>query len=166
MGDRDWLFLLHLWGGPPESDRSSSSPAGHRQGWHRSRSPGPFYITSFNIQRLKNDHMAMVLMCYFLLCCRFSATGRPTENPRGPSCWQLVSARAGSSLPPWMQWLPSSPCEDWNKVSDLLPFIKTNSGRFQSRQCPCYFLNNPNARFYELSSSAKRRVCCFFLLWW
>lgn len=40
VGDCDWLLLLYLWGGAAEFDRSSSSPAGHRQGQHRARPSG------------------------------------------------------------------------------------------------------------------------------
>lgn len=40
MGNCDWLLLFHLWGGAAKFDRSSSSPAGHRQGRYRACPPG------------------------------------------------------------------------------------------------------------------------------
>lgn len=166
MGDRDWLLLLHLWGGSAESDRSSSSPTGHCQGQHRARPSGQsvylFTLTMFPIflmilhtgckkhskqaYSLKNSGVNMSLCCPR----RSLAMERPTENPHGRSCWQLVSVRVASSLLLSMQWLPSSPCENRNKLSNLLPFSRINRGGFQT--VPCYSLNDANAKFYGLRS--------------
>lgn len=131
MGDCDWLLLLHLWGGAAKFDRSSSSPAGHCQGRYRACPSGQsLYLftlimppSSLRIlhtgcnkrskqTKKKNSGVNMFLCCSH----RSLATGRPTENPHGLSCWQPVSARAASSLLRLMQWLPSSPCENWHKL--------------------------------------------------
>lgn len=74
--------------------------------------------------------------------CRSLAMERPTESPHGPSCWQLVSARAASLSLPSMQWLPSSPCENCNKLSKSLPFLKNQQWEISEQPVPCYSLND------------------------
>lgn len=96
----------------------------------------------------KNTQTAVVITCFLRGPCRSLAMERPTENPHGPSCWQLLSARPASSLPHWMQWLPSSPCENWNKLFILLPFFKNQQWEISEQPVPCYSLNDANAKFY------------------
>lgn len=97
---------------------------------------------------------------------RSLATERPTENPHGPSCWQLLSARAASSLLPSMQWLPSSPCENWNKFSNWLPSFKNQQWEISEQPVPCDSLNDANAKFYGLRILAHHtKGQAAFLLW-
>lgn len=148
MGDRDWLLLLHLRGRPAESDRSSPSPAGHRQGRHRARPSGQsvclFAVIMFP-SFLMNLHTGTNSKKHSILLRISGVNMFPADLWPWKSQWRTHMVPPADSLylrDRHPHCLPrcsgSHPLHVRTETNSLIycHLLRTNRGRFQSSQSP------------------------------
>lgn len=114
VGDCDWILLFLLWSRASESDRRSSTAAGHRAGWHCTFPAGwvqhPVLLLNSDVFPLSS--WLLVCMCVF----RCLATAKLMESQPGLCCWLLGSVRSESSLLLWTPWRLFSPCQCFRRI--------------------------------------------------
>lgn len=152
MGNCDWLLLFHMRGGAAKFDRSSSSPAGHRQGQHRACPPGqpPSLFTPSCSQRFyKRALLKLIVLIRFWSSPQIfghgKANGEPTWSLLLTACIcesGILIASLDAVAPILSMWEV--------KPTHLLPFFQNQQWEISERPVPCYFINISNARFYGL----------------
>lgn len=119
----------------------------------------------------------LILSC----CCRCLGTAKPTGSPPGPFCSRRAFVRLASSLPPWIQSHPSSPCT-YTVTSHTLyacsrwdpPFCLTCLFMFLLLSCPslfrfflmCYMFVNLACALQTLLRTPNWRPRFKFYHWW
>lgn len=148
MGDRDRLLLLHLRGRAAESDGSSSSHAGHRQGRHRARPSGQssylftLFISSLMILQTGTNSTpsrhtlttTLVLSCFCVV---------PTDLWPRKGQWRTHMVPPADSLylrerhPHRFPGCGGShPLHVRTELSNLLPFLKNQQWEISEQPVP------------------------------